>query len=55
MELASIFAGKKNQYDVKNKLVCINTIVRIGQVCELYALGYGLLTKLNGMIFAQRT
>ena len=39
MELASIFAGKKNQYDVKNKLVCVNTVVRIGQVCELYALG----------------
>ena len=55
MELVSIFAGKKIQYDVKNKLVSVNTVVRIGQVCELYALGYGLLTKLNGMIFAQRT
>ena len=47
MELASIFAGKKIQYDVKNKLVCVNTVVRIGQVCELYALDYGLLTELN--------
>jgi len=55
MELASIFAGKKIQYDVKNKLVCVNTVVRIGQVCDLYALGYGLLTELNRMIVAQRT
>lgn len=48
MELASIFAGTKIQYDVKNKLVCtVNTIVRIGQVFFLYALDYGLLTELN--------